>query len=253
MVEEVMDLDYSNSLFIEMNRPLQPLWVTGVLLCRMNAPGTSPEHATPYRWPAVEVTLTLFAGVHVGKNSVNVELGDGVLAFVAQEEVAGPAAIHKSVLGQAACAGRVFENVEGCFLICVAVGVIEAHAMTGQVLQSGLAKIIRKDVSGSLARGSVAAPTIGIVPLVATAGGIHVDADETDVPVAQLRAMAVDPAAALGERNIFVFRNQELGIEPERGEGGHNTPGDFPVERPLEETAVRRVLSCSFPAVSVVN
>ena len=104
-----------------MNRPLLPLWITGVLLCRGNYPGTSPERATPYRWPAVEVTLTLFAGAHVGKNSVNVELGDGVLAFVAQEEVAGPAAVHKSVLSQAARAGRVLENIEGCFLICVAV------------------------------------------------------------------------------------------------------------------------------------
>ena len=104
-----------------MNRPLLPLWVTGVLLCRGNYPGTSPERATPYRWPAVEVTLALFAGAHVGKNSVNMELGDGVFAFVTQKEVAGPAAIHKSVLGQAACTGCVFEDVEGCFLICVAV------------------------------------------------------------------------------------------------------------------------------------
>lgn len=128
-----------------MNRPLQPLWVTGVLLCRGNYPGTSPERATPYRWTAVEYTLFLFAGAHVGENSVNVELGDGVLTFVAQEEVAGPAAVHKSVLSQAACAGRVFENVEGGFLICVAVGVIEAHAMTGQVLQVGTSKIAKID------------------------------------------------------------------------------------------------------------
>ena len=253
MVEEVMDLDYSNSLYIEMNRPLQPLWVTGVLLCRVNAPGTSPEHATPYRWPAVEVTLFLFAGAHVGKNSVNVELGDGVLAFVAQEEVAGPAAIHKSVLGQAACAGRVFENVEGCFLICVAVGVIEAHAMTGQVLQGGLAKMVRENVAWRLARGCVAAPALSIIPSVTSAGGIDVDGDQADVPAAQFGANAVDSLAALGQRNVFVFWNQEFGIETEGGEGSHDTSGDFPVVRPFEEAAVRRALSCSFPAVSVVN
>ena len=81
-----------------MNRPLQPLWVTGVLLCRGNYPRTSPERATPYRWPAVEFPLILFAGAHVGNNSVDVQLGDGVFAFVAHEEVAGPAAVHKSVL-----------------------------------------------------------------------------------------------------------------------------------------------------------
>ena len=181
------------------------------------------------------------------------ELDEGVLSFVAQEEVAGTLAVHKSVFRQCCSARSVAKDVEGSFLIRIPVRIVEAHPMTGQVLQSGLAKIIRKDVSGSLARRSVAAPAIGIVPFVATAGGIHVDADETDVPAAQLRAKEVDPAAALGERNIFVFRNQEFGIEPERGEGGHNTPGDFPVVRPLEETAVRGALSCSFPAVSVVN
>ena len=32
MVEEVMDLDYSNSLFIEMNSPRQSMWIAWVLL-----------------------------------------------------------------------------------------------------------------------------------------------------------------------------------------------------------------------------
>ena len=115
-----------------MNRPLQPLWVTGALLCRGNHPGTSPERATPYRWPAVEVTLILFAGANVGKNSVNVELGDGVLAFVAQEEVAALDAIHKTVLSQTACAGRMTEDVERGFLIRVSVRVVEAHPVARQ-------------------------------------------------------------------------------------------------------------------------
>ena len=181
------------------------------------------------------------------------ELDEGVLSFVAQEEVAGTLAVHKSVFRQCCSARSVAKDVEGSFLIRIPVRIVEAHTMVGQVLQSGLAKIIRKSISGGLSSGSVATPTIGIVPFVATAGGIHVDADETDVPAAQLRAKAVDPAAALGERNIFVFRNQEFGIEPERGEGGHNTPGDFPVVRPLKETAVRASLSCSFPAVPIVD
>ena len=236
-----------------MNRPLQPLWVTGVLLSRGNYPRTSPERATPYRWPAVEVTLTLFAGAHVGKNSVNVELGDGVFAFVAQEEVAGPAAVHKSVLGQAACAGRVFENVEGGFLIGIAVGVIEAHAMTGQILECGLAKMVRENVALRLARSCVAAPALSFIPSVTAAGGIHVDGDQADVPAAQLGANAVDSAAALGERDVFVFRNQQGSVEVLGLKGGHDSPGNFPVVGPLEETAVGRALSCSFPAVSVVD
>ena len=33
----------------------------------------------------------------------------------------------------------------------------------------------------------------------------------------------------------------------------YHPPGNFPVVGPFKETAVRRALSCSFPAVSVVN
>ena len=236
-----------------MNRPLQPLWVTGVLLCRGNYPRTSPERATPYRWPAVEFTLTLFAGAHVGKNSVNVELGNGVLAFVAQEEVAGPAAVHKSVLGQASRAGCMLENVEGCFLICVAVGVIEAHAMTGQVMECGLAKMVCEDVALRLARGCVAAPALSFIPSVTAAGSVHVNGNQADVSAAQFGANAAHSLAALGQRNVIVFRNQQGSVEILGLKGGHDSPGDFPVVGPFEETAVRRALSCSFPAVSVVN
>lgn len=230
---------YRNSLF-----PLKK--------CK-SAVGTSPERATPYRWPAAEVTLALFAGAHVGKDSVNMELGNGVLAFDAQEEVAGAAAVHKSVLGQAACAGRVLENVEGGFLIRVAVHVIEAHPMSGQVLQGGLAKMVRKNIAWRLARGCVAAPAFSLIPSVTSAGSIDVDGNQADVPAVQFGANTVDSAAALGQRNVFVFRNQEGSVEVLGLKGGHDSPGNFPVVGPFEETAVRGALSCSFPAVSVVN
>ena len=181
------------------------------------------------------------------------QLDNGVLSFVAQEEVAGTLAVHKSVFRQCCSARSVAKEVEGSFLIRIPVRIVEAHPMTGQVLQSGLAKIIRKSISGGLSSGGVAAPAIGIVPFVATAGGVHVNGDQSNVARSQLRAKEVGPAAALGERYIFVFRNQEFGVETEGGEGGHNPAGNFPVVRPFEEAAVRRALSCSFPAVSVVN
>ena len=181
------------------------------------------------------------------------ELGNGRLSFVAQEKVAGAAAVHKSVLGQAACADCVFENVEGCFLICVAVGVIEAHAMTGQVLQGGLAEMVRENVALRLARGCVAAPALSFIPFVTSAGSVHVDGDHADVPAAQFGANAVDSATALSQRNVFIFRNQQGSVEVLGLKGGHDSPGNFPVVGPFEETAVRGALSCSFPAVSVVN
>ncbi len=202
---------------------------------------------------ALHLDGALGSASDVGSYTVNVELDNGRLSFVAQEEVAGPAAVHKSVLGQAACAGRVFENVEGGFLICVAVGVIEAHAMTGQVLECGLTKMVRENVPLRLARGCVAAPALSIVPAVAPAGGVHVNGYQADVRLAELGADAVDPPAALFERDVFVFRNQEFGIKTKRGECGHNTAGYFAVVGPFKETAVRRTLSCSFAAVPVVD
>lgn len=45
------------------------------------------------------------------------KLYDGRLTFVAQQEVTALDAIHKAVLGKAACAGRVTEGVGTCISI----------------------------------------------------------------------------------------------------------------------------------------
>ena len=45
------------------------------------------------------------------------KLDDGRLTFVAQQEVTALDAIHKAVLGKAACAGRVTEDVGACISI----------------------------------------------------------------------------------------------------------------------------------------
>lgn len=108
------------------------------------------------------------------------DLGDGRFAFVAQEKVAGTVAVHKSVLGKRCSTGRVAEDVENCFLICVAVRAIEAHPMTGQVLQGGLTKVVGQQISGGLTWRRVAAPAFGIVPFVATAE------PDTNNPIAEV-------------------------------------------------------------------
>lgn len=71
------------------------------------------------------------------------KLDDGRLTFVAQQEVTALDAIHKAVLGKAACAGRVTEGVGTCISIhaptwgatqilefCVHTIVISIHAPT---------------------------------------------------------------------------------------------------------------------------
>ena len=125
--------------------------------------------------------------------------------------------------------------------------------MTGQVLQGGLAKMVRENVTWRLARGCVAAPAFSLIPSVTSAGSIDVDGNQTDVPAVQLGANAVHSLTALGEGNVFVFWNQQGSVEVLGLKGGHDSPGDFPVVGPFEETAIRGALSCSFPAVSVVD
>lgn len=193
------------------------------------------------------------ATLDIGFNSFNVQLDNGRLSFVAQQEFQGFFAVHEAVLRQAGCAGGFVEDGEVGFLVRISVGIIEAHPMTGQDLEGGGTKTVGQLVSFRLAFARVAAPAGGVIPFVASAGGVHVDGNQADVPAAQLGANAVDSAAALGERNVFGFWDQQGSVEVFGLEGGHNTPGDFPVVRPFKETAVRRALSCSFPAVSVVN
>ena len=64
------------------------------------------------------------------------KLDDGRLSFVAQQEVTALDAIHKAVLGKAACAGRVTEDVGAC---------ISIHAPTwGATREDGLQGFVCK-------------------------------------------------------------------------------------------------------------
>ena len=190
---------------------------------------------------------------HVFLDSLDVEVYNRLLAFVGEQEFQRFFAVHEAVLSQACSAGSFVKDGEIGFLVRISVGIIEAHPMTGQDSQGGGAETIGQLVTFRLTLACVAAPARGIVPFVAPAGGIHVDGNQADVPAAQLGANAVDSFAALGQRDVFVFRDQQGSVEVFGLEGGHNSPGDFAVVRPFKETAVRGALSCSFTAVSVVN
>lgn len=70
------------------------------------------------------------------------ELDDSRFAFVAQQEVTALDAVHKAVLGKAACAGRMTEDEEGGFLVRISVGVVEANPMPAQVVKGGQASMV---------------------------------------------------------------------------------------------------------------
>lgn len=193
------------------------------------------------------------ATLDVGLNSFNVQLDNGRLSFVAQQKFQGFFAVHEAVLGQAGRTCGLAEDGEICFLVRIVVAVVEAHLVAVEDSCCSLAETVGKFVSLRLAIARVAAPARGIVPFVATAGGVHVDGNETDVPAAQLGANAVDSAAALGERNVFGFWDQQGREVAPLLEFCVHTAGNLSIVRPFKETAVRGTLSCSFLAVSVVD
>ena len=125
--------------------------------------------------------------------------------------------------------------------------------MSGQPDLGGFAQARGQIVCQRLPPGSVAAPAGSVHPFVATSRSIHVDAHQADIPAAQLGANAVHPPAAFVERDVFLFRNQQGSIVMLSLEFGHHTPGDFTRVRPFKETAVRASLSCSIPAVPIVD
>ncbi len=221
--------------------------------CPGGVPGTRQRirRSQPRRMSGIVSVCA--AALDVGFNSFDVQLDNGRFSFVAQQEFQGLFAVHEAVLGKAGRTCGLAEDGEICFLVRIVVAVVEAHLVAVEDSCCSLAETVGKFVSLRLAIARVAAPARGIVPFVAPAGGVHVDGNETDVPAAQFGANAVDSAAALGQRNVFVFRNQQGSVEVFGLEGGHNSAGDFAVVRPFKETAVRRALSCSFPAVSVVD
>ena len=70
-----------------MNMPLQPLWVTGVLLCRGNVPRTRPERASAYVAIYPESGSVFCAALDIGFNSFDMQLDNCILSFITQKEV----------------------------------------------------------------------------------------------------------------------------------------------------------------------
>ena len=145
-----------NSLFIERNRPLQTLWVSGALLCRGNVPRTRPERASAYVAICQESVFFLLATPDVGDNSFNVQLLDGFFPFCAQQEVAVGLRVLEKIFRQDSRAHRVVEDIESRF-------------------DGGFAQARGQIVRERLAPESVAAPAAGIHPFVAASRSVHVD------------------------------------------------------------------------------
>ena len=91
------------------------------------------------------------------------------------------------------------EEGEAGFQVGVAVGVVRADAVTGEVDLGGGVEGGGEGIGPGVATGGVGASAAGGEPAVATAGGVAVDGDEEDVVFAQLAAPLVHAAATLGQ------------------------------------------------------
>jgi len=182
-----------------------------------------------------------------------VEVDDGLLAFFAEEEGAVGVGVHEEVFGEDGGGGGMAEEVEVFFEVGVAVGVVGAEAVAGEVDLGGLVEAGGEGIGPGVATGGVGAPAAGGEPAVASAGGVAVDGDEEDVVFAQLAAPLVHAAAALREGDILQLRNQKPGIE---AQGDQVFLDLFCKEASVcvfAEEAVRAPLAGSVLAVAVVE
>ena len=95
------------------------------------------------------------------------ESGDGFLAGFGLQVSQGDFAVHKSVLGQDACCICVLEDVEGGFQVGVAVGVVGAEFVAGEVLSGGFVQAGGQLVGEAVAVVGIATPAGGVMPFLA--------------------------------------------------------------------------------------
>jgi len=192
-------------------------------------------------------------GGEVGGDAVDMKVDEGLLTFLAQKEVAVLVVVHEEVFGEDGGADGVAEEVEGGFLVGVAVGVVGTEAHAGEVGLGGVVEGGGEGISTGGTGSGVSAPAAGGEPAVATAGGVAVDGDEEDVVFAQLAAPLVHAAAALRQGDVRFLRHQERGVQAPGLEGVHDAPGDDAVFAVFQETAVGRTLAPRLDSVAIVD
>ena len=118
------------------------------------------------------------------------------------------------------------EDVEVGFDVRVAVGVICPEAHSGKVKLGGFVQGGGKGVCPGVSSGGVGAPAAGVHPGVAVTGCVDVDGEKEDVAFAEDPAEVVHSAAALGKRDIGLFRDQDSGVVAESCEAVVDAPDD---------------------------
>ena len=161
--------------------------------------------------------------------------------------------VHEEVFSEDGGTAGVAEDVKVGFEVGIAVAAVLAEFVAGKMEDGGFIKAVGKAVACSLATGGVGAPTAGIHPPGAVAGGVDVDGDEADVVGSELGAAFVDTANALRERDVVFFGDEEFGVVAAVLEVEGNGRRDLTIVKVFTEAAVRRALARGVKAVAVVE
>lgn len=161
--------------------------------------------------------------------------------------------VHEEVFGDDGGTAGVAEDVKVGFEVGIAIAVVLAEFVAGKIEGGGFIEAVGKSVTCGLATGGVGAPTAGVHPPGAVAGGVDVDGDEADVVGSELGAAFVDTANALRERDVVFFGDEEFGVVAAvlevEGDGG----GNLSRVEVFAEATVRRALARGVKAMAVVE
>lgn len=187
------------------------------------------------------------------QDTIDVEIDDGLGAFGGLKKGHILAIIHKEVLGQDCRAAGVTDDVEVLFDVGISVGVIGPEAHSWQMAFRSLVQAGCQGVGLGLTPGCVAAPAAGIEPILTVSGCIDVDGEENHLVVAEPPADGVYATAALLQRDVSAFRDDELAVQAEGRESFPDQESEVAVVGVFAEVAVGAPLAGSVKAVAVVE
>lgn len=151
-----------------------------------------------------------FFFIEIGDDAVDMQVDNGLASCGRQQEPTILLVVHEQILGQNRRAKRMLQQIERRLNIRVAVGIVHAELVAGEVILGGDVEEAGDVVGFRVAGEGVSAPAAGVHPLRTVAGCIDVDGDENGVGYAVDVGNPVDTVYAFLEGDIFGLSDDKL-------------------------------------------
>ena len=181
------------------------------------------------------------------------EIDDGLGTFFGLQEGHVLPVIHEEILGQDGRAAGVADDVEVFLNVRISVGMVAAQMHIREPDLRGLIQAGGQGVGLGLPSRREAAPAPGLEPIFAVTGGVDVDGEENHLVSAELSADGVYAPAALSKRDVFLLRNDEVGIKMKVEEVLPDLAGDEAGVSVFAEEAVGASFARGLNAVAIVE